>query len=238
MAHEKFFVEQHDLSRLEYDSPLRFNSPSNLNYLAAYAVSVVNHLNNQPPHIAIGCDRGGRLFSRAVYSMWYELLERPFPTIDSGLHFARISYMQSKNDESKEKMRQRVKNIVSIATDRGEKMGRTIHGGEVLRIMFIDDIIKKGDTKKLIEDLISDVGAKAELAVMYNSKNKIVDADAYGTEGDLKKMSTFGMDDPYDTGIDYLDIDRPIFVPSIGSTDNFRRLNRAVKQVAGIVQTA
>lgn len=238
MTHEKFFVDQVDLSNLAYDPPLRFNSPNNLNYLAAYSVPVVNHLSEQPPHFAIGCDRGGRLFSRAIYSMWHELMDRPFPTFDSGLHFARISYMHSKDIESKEKMRQRVKEIISIATDRGEKMGRTIHGGEVIRILFIDDIIKKGDTKKLIEDLISDVGAMAELAVMYNSKIKIVDADAYGTEGSLKKMSTLGMDDPYETGIDYIDIDHPIFVPGAGSIDNFKRLNRSVKRVAGIVRTA
>lgn len=237
---ELFCVGQDDLARLTVDQPLHHCSPQNLNYMAAYAVPVVNYLNERQPHVAIGCDRGGRLFSRAIYSMWYELMDgQPFPTLDHRIHFAYLSHKQAQKSESnKEKMRQRVYDIIDSSKVSGEKIGRILSPREKLRILFIDDFMNEGRIRALNDELLIGIDAVSDYAVMWRGKNESAAAEIYGTEGGPRtKMGRTGLDHPYEIGVDYEDIDEPVLITTDASVDNFRRLHSAVKRVAGIVKS-
>src|SRR5690606_814517 len=60
--------------------------------LAKMAVPVAGFIKETQPDVVVGCDRGGRLYSLAVYSLWGERNpKKRFPTLDGKLHFARLS---------------------------------------------------------------------------------------------------------------------------------------------------
>lgn len=225
-----FYVDRDELAVLEPESPMRYDSPQNMNYMAAYAIPVVNYLRDEQPHIVIGCDRGGRLFSLAIKAMWGELMgNHPFPTLDSSINFARISAKEgSKSEAHKERMRRRVHDIVTA--NRGEY-------NEQLRVLFVDDFIGKGRVKALATELVADLDVTPSFAVMWRSKAELTSADVYGNEGNLPKMGESGLDRPIDLGFDYTETGELIEIPGPIATHNLERLGRAVTLVAGIVRT-
>lgn len=162
--------------------------------LAEMAVPVAGFIKKTQPDIVVGCDRGGRLYSLAVYSLWGERHPKNrFPTLDSKLHFARLS--TSVHDEA---MDESVARIVEQSRQQAKMTGKSLNG-ESPRILFIDDWISSGATREHILGSLDRLGLQegidVNFAVMCGGK-----ADASG--GDVDKSVPWH-DDPTVIGVDY-----------------------------------
>lgn len=162
--------------------------------LAKMAVPVAGFIKETQPDVVVGCDRGGRLYSLAVYSLWGERNpKKRFPTLDGKLHFARLS--TSVDDEAIDRS---VARIVNQSTKQAKMTGKPVNG-ERPRILFIDDWIVSGATREHIFASLERLGLKDDVevnfAVMCGGK-----ADASG--GDSDKDVPWH-DDPRVIGVDY-----------------------------------
>jgi len=162
--------------------------------LAEMAVPVAGFIKRTQPDLVVGCDRGGRLYSLAVYSFWSERNpKRRFPTFDGKLHFARLS--TSVDDVAIDRSLTR---IVNQSTRQAKITGKDVNGN-LPRILFIDDWIVSGATREHILDSLERLGLKGKVdvnfAVMCGGK-----ADASGGKWD---KDVPWHDDPEVIGVDY-----------------------------------
>lgn len=162
--------------------------------LAKMAVPVAGFIKETQPDVVVGCDRGGRLYSLAVYSLWGERNpKKRFPTLDGKLHFARLS--TSMEDDAIDRS---VARIVNQSTMQAKMTGKSVNG-ERPRILFVDDWIVSGATREHIFASLERLGLKDDVevnfAVMCGGK-----ADASG--GDSDKDVPWH-DDPEVIGVDY-----------------------------------
>lgn len=162
--------------------------------LAEMAVPVASFVKQTQPDVVVGCDRGGRLYSLVVYSLWGERNpKKRFPTLDGKLHFARLS--TSVGDDAIDRS---VTRIVNQSTKQAKLTGKPVNG-ERPRILFIDDWIVSGATREHIFASLERLGLKDDVevnfAVMCGGK-----ADASGGKSD---KDVPWHDDPSVIGVDY-----------------------------------
>lgn len=162
--------------------------------LPEMSLAVLDFVEEVQPHIVIGCDRGGRLFSLAMYKTWSETRgDQPFPTLDGKIHFARIS-----KAEDEAVLQDRIDQIVSQAEAMGIHKGVTRAPDEQLRVLFVDDWVVGGGTMLLSQRLMERHGAKTYFAVMSG--------DGADVTGSPKKNTTVVWHDrPEHIGVNYLD---------------------------------
>ncbi|HEX8226897.1 MAG TPA: hypothetical protein VF572_03455 [Candidatus Saccharimonadales bacterium] len=76
------------------------------------------------------CDRGGRLYGLAVHAAWRETRDgKPFPTVDSKVHFARIS-----KTEDPEVLQGKIDQIVEGSLRAATGRGKELDEGEELKV--------------------------------------------------------------------------------------------------------
>ena len=157
--------------------------------VATMAQPVVEHIAASTPDVVIGCDRGARLYSLAVYRLWSELNpKKRFPTADGKLHFARLS-----KTLSPEEMDQ----ALFATMDRSGAIKKERPDDREVRITVIDDWVNSGQTRQQIEESLDRLGINYDLtfAVMCGKR-----ADITGT---ARHESVSWLDDPSVTGVDY-----------------------------------
>lgn len=122
--------------------------------LPRMAVPVVGFIEQREPDIVVGCDRGARLYSLAVYGMWNRMHKRRerFPTIDNRLHFARLSTSLSLSVTSGALLR-----IIGDSDAEAKSRGRSVDYKRQ-KIMFIDDLIDSGATREQIIRSLRKIG--------------------------------------------------------------------------------
>ncbi len=162
--------------------------------LARMAVPVAEFITDTQPDIIIGCDRGGRLYTTAVHSYWNKINPGTrIPTLDSKVHFARLS-----KTVGPEMINDLIKDIYVKSVLQADITGKQINGDKV-KILFIEDWIGSGETRDMIMDSFRqrriDHMTDVNFAVMCGDG-----ADASG--GDLDKGVPWH-DNPELTGVDY-----------------------------------
>ncbi len=164
--------------------------------LAAMALPVAAFIDRLQPDIVVGCDRGGRLYSLAVFGTWNQRFEERFPTRSHSVNFARLS--TAVDDRS---IQMSLKSIVDRNTTRQQsrKGGRKRVLTPNPRFLFIDDWIVSGATRRHIISNLTQLGLyagdNAYFAVMCGTG-----ADATGNS---RSLSVSWHDDPEQIGIDY-----------------------------------
>lgn len=132
--------------------------------LAAMALPVVRFIEDQQPDIVIGCDRGARIYAVAVHSMWGKLFrsdKERFPTLDGDMHFARLS-----TSLDLEVSTQAIKQIVKTSQKEAKKRGKKINGKKP-KIMFIDDLVASGRTRKHIFNSLDELALLDKVDVSF-----------------------------------------------------------------------
>ena len=161
--------------------------------LPEMAMPILEFIDEVQPHIVIGCDRGGRLFSLAMHAAWRETRAgQPFPTLDGKLHFARIS-----KSEDPDILQEKIDQIVEASIRFGDQRGNLVEDGEQMRVLFVDDWIIGGGTKQLTERLMQKHNAHTYFAVLCGSG-----ADVAGSD-ELKTRVSWH-DRPEEIGVNYL----------------------------------
>lgn len=157
------------------------------------ALPILEFIEDTQPHIIIGCDRGGRLFSIAIHAAWQNTRDgQPFPTVDGKIHFARVS-----KSEDEGVLQEKVDHIVANAKKQASQKGIELPDDEQLRVMFVDDWVIGSGTMRLAQRLVKKHGAKTYFAVMCGNK-----ADATG-QPDLHTNVSWH-DRPEEIGVNYL----------------------------------
>jgi len=157
------------------------------------ALPILEFIEDTQPHIIIGCDRGGRLFSLAIHAAWQQTRDcQRFPTIDSKIHFARVSKSEDENV-----LQEKVDHIVASAKQMATQRGIELPDDEQLRVMFVDDWVIGGGTMRLAQRLMKKHGAKTYFAVMCGNG-----ADATGQSNLHTNVAWH--DRPEEIGINYL----------------------------------
>lgn len=152
------------LRQSSFQSPLSYVelgviTPEDLPNLA---LPILEFIEDTQPHLVIGCDRGGRLFSLAIHAAWQRTRDgQSFPTIDGKIHFARVS-----KSEDEGVLQEKVDQIVASVKKEASQRGIELPDDEQLRVMFVDDWIIGGGTMRLAQRLVKKHGAKAYFAVM------------------------------------------------------------------------
>jgi adenine/guanine phosphoribosyltransferase-like PRPP-binding protein len=161
--------------------------------LPELTLPILDLIEDTQPHIVIGCDRGGRLFGLAIHAAWGQTRDgQPFPTLDSKLHFARIS-----KSEDADVLQDKVDQIVASAKQLGAQRGNELADDEQLRVLFVDDWVIGGGTMRLAQRLMKKHGAKTYFAVMCGEG-----ADATGQANLHTNVSWH--DRPEEIGVNYL----------------------------------
>ncbi len=162
--------------------------------LPTMALPVVEFMKEVQPHIVVGCDRGGRMYSLAVHGAWRQVTEgEPFPTLDGKIHFARIS-----TTENEAALQGQFDRLVAAAKAQARMSGQELPDDEQLRVLFIDDWVCGGDTRRLTQRLASSHGARSYFAVMRGDG-----ADVSGMPGDNQAKPGWS-DDGTKTGVNYV----------------------------------
>lgn len=162
--------------------------------LPEMTLPVLEFLETERPHVVIGCDRGGRLFSLAMHATWQHTRGTPFPTVDGKIHFTRIS-----KSEDEEVLQQQIDHIVETANREAAIRGNEIPNDEQLRVMFVDDWIVGGGTHRLAKRLLKKHGAKVSFVVMTGTGG-----DASGSLA--RNTSVSWHDRPEEIGVNYMSI--------------------------------
>jgi adenine/guanine phosphoribosyltransferase-like PRPP-binding protein len=181
--------------------PSSFSSPSFYKLgrlkpeeLPEIALPIIDFIEATQPHLVIGCDRGGRMMSIAVHSAWQQTKDgERFPTVDGKIHFARVS---KSVDETI--LQDDIDRIVEAAMKEAKVKGNELGEDEQMRVLFIDDWVVGGGTKKLAQRLMKKHGAKTYFAVMSGDG-----ADVSG-DPDRGSGSVSWHDNPEHIGINYL----------------------------------
>lgn len=163
--------------------------------LAEMTVPAVGFIGKRMPDVVVGCDRGGRLYSVAVHGMWVQLRgsTMPFPTLDSKLHFARLS-----TSLSQQVTQEALGNILERSGMEGSARGKR-RNGDKPGIMFIDDLIHSGATRERILFSLGNIvdldSVDVSFIVMCGSG-----ADASGTGS---RVYSSWYDKPENIGVEY-----------------------------------
>lgn len=161
--------------------------------LPEMALPVLDFIQTVQPHIVIGCDRGGRLFGVAMHAAWRTTRgSAPFPTLDGKIHFARIS-----KSEDEAVLQEKIDTIITASIKTAAQRGTLPPETEQLRIMFVDDWVVGGGTKRLAERLVRKHGAQSYFVVMSGGG-----ADATGEPQQNTYVSWH--DDPEEIGVNYV----------------------------------
>jgi hypothetical protein len=165
--------------------------------LPVMAAPVVGFIEQTKPDIVIGCDRNARVYGVAVHSLWSKQNngKDPFPTLDSAMHFARLSTSLSVETTTKS-----LQKIVDSSM-KGAKRLKYRLNHERPRLLFIDDWINSGATRKQIIDSVGRImnleNIDINFAVMCGQS-----ADISGTD---RQVRVPWQDNPSLIGIDYSD---------------------------------
>lgn len=159
--------------------------------LPRLAVPIVDFIAETKPHIVIGCDRGGRLIALAVHAVWQQTADSPFPTLDGCIHFARIS-----KSEDPSVLQKRIDEIISQSLKTGSQKGKQVQQNEQLRVLFLDDWVYGGGTKRLSEELVRKYNAQTYFGVMAGGGGDVT--------GQEEGASVSWHDNPKELGINYL----------------------------------
>lgn len=161
--------------------------------LAQMAVPVVGYIDLTKPDIIIGCDRGGRLFSVATHSMWKATHkpDRRFPTIDEKLRFAHFSRRFGPEVFA---------HLLEDTLERTASEARHDIHGEKPHILFIDDHVSTGATRRFAREGMNLIGLGEDQADMSF-------AISWGTEADVSGGSA-SIEEPWQNkpkliGVDY-----------------------------------
>lgn len=160
--------------------------------LPELALPVLEFVERVQPDVVVGCDRGGRMFSLAVHAAWRATRPgKPFPTLDGKIHFTRIS-----KTEDEEILSQKMGDIIQSAVTQGLQRGNKHDEGN-LKILFIDDWVVGGGTKRLAERLAKAHGATAYFATMCGRGADVTGSTTRGTFSSWR-------DDPEEIGVNYI----------------------------------
>jgi adenine/guanine phosphoribosyltransferase-like PRPP-binding protein len=124
--------------------------------LPELAEPIAAFIAEKQPDIVIAADRGGRLVGLAVYKVWKQLYpDKPFPTVDGSLHFARLS---------KQLPVAKIKDALDLVISASGKHAREDYVGHPatsetpLKVMVIDDWICGGNTHRLVQQAFEEFG--------------------------------------------------------------------------------
>lgn len=165
--------------------------------LVDLAEPVLSFIDRIKPHVIVGCDRGGRMFSLAVHALWHaQHPGEPFPTVDGKIHFARISKAEDPKD-----VQAQFDKIIELAKSQGRNRGMQESELDQLRILFIDDWVNGGGTRRLTERLVGQHGATSYFAVMRGGG-----ADVSGMPHD-DWIKPGWSDRPEEIGVNYISLE-------------------------------
>lgn len=208
-------------------------SPRSHNLMACYAVGIVEDIAVNRPDVAIACDRGGRLFGLAVRSMWLELMDEPFPTLDQKLHFAKISARAIGRFDRSEITEYRVRDRIDSALREGKRRGREPQNDKP-RVLVIDDWVSSGDTYEYVLSLSKDLDFDLRYAVMESEGYRNV---VEGYREDMAGISgKVELSLPTNLGVDYDEAHRVETAPGPGVQQTRTELYKAVRRVAKFVE--
>lgn len=223
---------QPSLSNIAPQNLTSYEGEITIEQLTEMAVPVVDFIREVQPHVVVGCDRGGRMFSLAVHAVWGERFDgEAFPTVDSKIHFARIS-----KSEDMGRMHEQFGRIMKQARAQAERRGVDLDQ-EQLRVLFIDDWVNSGGTREITENLASVYDAQPYFAVMRGDK-----ADVSGWDGENWAKPGWS-DQPQMIGVNYTsvvredktfgtqEIKKVVAIRNEDSIDLRRRLHRAAKKL-------
>lgn len=193
--------------------------------LATMAVPVIRFIEQEKPDIVIGCDRGARIYSVAVHSMWNRLNSREgkkFSTLDEKLYFARLSTSLSVDITSVA--------LAAIIRESMKEAKRQSKGfnGKRPKIMFIDDWVLSGATRRHILQTLKelDVLGKVDLsfAVMCGPGGDV--------SGAKNRVNVPWQDNPDVIGINYTKEGRVFPVRTESALKIRKRLHKATGELA------
>lgn len=162
-------------------------------HLPEMALPIIDFMKRVQPDIVIGCDRGGRLFSLAIKSAWDTTEDERFPTIDNKVHFARVSKSEDFN-----LMQERIDEIVESTKKTAAQRGESLPDDWEPKIMFVDDWVVNGGTRRLAEKLVEKHKATPYFVVMTGDG-----ADASGDHSRYAGNVAWH-DRPEEIGVNYI----------------------------------
>jgi hypothetical protein len=192
--------------------------------LAEMSIPVVGYINQQQPDVVVGCDRGGRMYSLAVHAMHGEVRDaaQKFPTLDGKLHFARLSTSLETDVTA-----QALADILRVSVQEARRQGRGING-ERPRIMFIDDWISSGATRRQINESLDRLGQADQVDVSF----AVMCGSGADVSGGKLKAGVPWQDNPALIGVDYTKKGEPVAVRTEQSRKIRRDIHAATKRVA------
>ncbi len=166
--------------------------PVTMAELAAMTLPVVDYIGAQNPDIVIGCDRGARIYSFAVYSMWQRRQRERFPTLNGDINYARLSTSLAP-DVVTTVLHQVIKN----ALQEGERQNHPATNPP--KIMFIDDWISSGATRRHILGAIKEMGILDKVDIRF----VVMCGEGADATGATKRVHIPWHDDPNVIGVNY-----------------------------------
>lgn len=194
--------------------------------LAKMTVPVVGFIDKVQPDLVIGCDRGARIYGDAVHSMWGDLKgdQQRFPTMDNKLDFARLSTSLGETITS-----QALAHIIARNLEAAKRKGHPFTK-EQLRLMFIDDWISSGATRRHI--LASLQALDFELGKNIDVTFAVMCGSGGDATGSKNRKSAFWHDNPEIIGVDYNRDGYPHVVATEESRTVRRKIHRATQKLA------
>lgn len=195
--------------------------------LAQMSLPVVGFIRKLKPDIIVGCDRGARLYSLAVHSMWRaRYADEKLPTLSSQLHFARLS-----TSLPVEVTAIALRRIIEQSYNRAKQLGKRLNG-ENLRMMFIDDWIISGATREQILQSLDALGIGSLVQTSF--------ALMCGTGGDVSGSSNSVSPPWHDNetviGVGYTKKGKPYSVGTTEAKIIRRKLYKAVNEAAAALK--
>lgn len=199
--------------------------PISMEDLASMTLPIVGFMRSEEPDIIVGCDRGARLYALAVHSMWCNLKagDQKLHTLDGKLHFARLSTSLSLNTTSRA-----LQGILRTSISEAKRLGKEINGDR-LKIMFIDDWIASGATRRRILESLGEIDILSKADVLF----VVLCGEGADVAGSRKSVSVSWHDSPNIIGIDYTRDGKPCPVHTRQSKEIRRVLHKATRELAG-----
>lgn len=192
--------------------------------LATMALPVVGFIEQQRPDIVIGCDRGARIYAVTVHSMWsnFKAREQRFPTLDARLHFARLSTSLGSDITS-----QVLAKILEASIKEAEIQKKGFNGDR-LKIMFIDDWISSGATRRHILKSLKAINVLSKVDVCF----AVMCGGGADVAGTSRRVSVPWHDNPEVIGINYTRDGKPFPVRTEQALQIRRKVHMAAKELA------
>lgn len=192
--------------------------------LPVMAIPVVGFIDKTQPDIVVGCDRGARLYGVAVHAMWSKMKDgqERFPTLDSTMHFARLSTSLGLEVTSDALAR-----IVESSTKEAKRQGKGINGKRP-RIMFIDDWVSSGATREQIMESLDALGLLDKTDVNF----AVMCGESADVSGSSRRVSVPWQDNPSYIGVNYTRDGMPVAVRTDEAKAVRSQLHKATRKVA------